>query len=59
MPSSPSGSRSWRSTLNIFAREPVRRHSVLADLALAVIAGVGGRGYPVALATLVDRLRAG
>jgi 3-dehydroquinate dehydratase-2 len=44
---------------NIFAREPVRRHSVLADLALAVIAGLGGAGYPVALATLVDRLRAG
>lgn len=44
---------------NIFAREPVRRHSVLADLALAVIAGLGGAGYPVGLATLVDRLRAG
>ena len=44
---------------NIFAREPVRRHSVLADLALAVIAGLGGAGYPVALATLVDRLRVG
>ena len=44
---------------NIFAREPVRRHSVLADLALAVIAGLGGAGYPVALATLVDRLLAG
>jgi 3-dehydroquinate dehydratase-2 len=44
---------------NIFAREPVRRHSVLADLAHAVIAGLGGAGYPVALATLVDRLRAG
>ncbi|HET9293506.1 MAG TPA: type II 3-dehydroquinate dehydratase [Gemmatimonadales bacterium] len=44
---------------NIFAREPVRRHSVLADLAVAVIAGLGGAGYPVALATLVDRLRAG
>ena len=44
---------------NIFAREPARRHSVLADLAVAVIAGLGGAGYPVALATLVDRLRAG
>jgi 3-dehydroquinate dehydratase-2 len=44
---------------NIFAREPARRHSVLADLAVAVIAGLGGAGYPVALAALVDRLRAG
>jgi 3-dehydroquinate dehydratase-2 len=43
---------------NIFAREPARRHSVLADLAVAVIAGLGGAGYPVALAALVDRLRA-
>jgi len=44
---------------NIFAREPERRYTVLADLAIAVIAGLGGAGYPVALTTLVERLRAG
>lgn len=44
---------------NIFGREPERRHTVLADLAVAVIAGLGARGYPVALHALVDHLRAG
>jgi len=44
---------------NIFGREPERRHTVLADLAVAVIAGLGARGYPVGLRALVDRLRAG
>jgi len=44
---------------NIFGREPERRHTVLADLAVAVIAGLGAKGYPVALQALVDHLRAG
>jgi len=44
---------------NIFGREPERRHTVLADLAVAVIAGLGVRGYPVALRALVEHLRAG
>ena len=44
---------------NIFGREPERRHTVLADLAVGVIAGFGARGYPVALRALVDHLRAG
>jgi 3-dehydroquinate dehydratase-2 len=44
---------------NIFGREPERRHTVLADLAVAVVAGLGAQGYPVALRALVDRLRAG
>jgi len=43
---------------NIFGREPERRHTVLADLAVAVIAGLGAQGYPVALRALVDHLRA-
>ena len=43
---------------NIFAREPARRHSVLADLAAGVIAGFGPAGYPLALRALVERLRA-
>jgi 3-dehydroquinate dehydratase-2 len=44
---------------NIFGREPERRHTVLADLAVAVIAGLGAQGYPVALQALVGHLRAG
>lgn len=43
---------------NIFAREPARRHSVLADLAAGVVAGFGPAGYPLALRALVERLRA-
>ena len=42
---------------NIFAREPARRHSVLADLAVGLITGFGARGYLLALDALVDRLR--
>lgn len=44
---------------NIFGREAERRNTVLADLAVAVIAGLGARGYTVGLRALVDRLRAG
>jgi 3-dehydroquinate dehydratase-2 len=44
---------------NIFAREPERRHSRLADLAVGVIAGFGPAGYRLALDALVARLRAG
>lgn len=43
---------------NIFGREPERRQTVLADLAVAVIAGLGPAGYPVGLRALVERLRA-
>jgi 3-dehydroquinate dehydratase II len=42
---------------NIFAREPERRHSVLADLAVGLVAGFGARSYPIALRALVERLR--
>jgi len=42
---------------NIFGREPERRHTVLADLALAVVAGLGPEGYVVGLRALVGRLR--
>lgn len=44
---------------NIFAREPERRHSRLADLAVGVIAGFGPAGYRLALNALVAKLRAG
>jgi len=41
---------------NIFAREPARRHSVLADLAVGVIAGFGAESYLVGLDALVGHL---
>lgn len=43
---------------NIFAREPERRHSVLADAAVAFIAGFGATGYELALRGLVAKLSA-
>ncbi len=44
---------------NIFAREPERRHSVIADLAIGLITGFGAQSYLLALEALVGRLRAG
>jgi 3-dehydroquinate dehydratase-2 len=44
---------------NIFAREPERRHSVIADLALGMVTGFGAQSYLLALQALVGRLRAG
>jgi 3-dehydroquinate dehydratase-2 len=41
---------------NIFAREPERRRSVLADLALGVVAGFGAESYRLALDGLVRQL---
>ena len=43
---------------NIFAREPERRHSVLADLAVGLVSGFGAQSYVLALHALVGRLRA-
>jgi 3-dehydroquinate dehydratase-2 len=43
---------------NIYSREPERRHSTLADAALAVICGFGTYGYELALRGLVKRLEA-
>lgn len=34
---------------NIFARETYRKHSYLSDIAIAVISGLGGLSYEVAL----------
>lgn len=42
---------------NIHAREEFRRHSVLADVALGQIAGLGWRGYLAALDSLVGILK--
>jgi 3-dehydroquinate dehydratase-2 len=42
---------------NIFAREPERRQSVIADLALGMVTGFGPQSYVLALQALVSRLR--
>jgi 3-dehydroquinate dehydratase-2 len=42
---------------NIFAREPERRHSVIADLAIGLVAGFGAQSYLLALQALTGRLR--
>lgn len=44
---------------NIFAREPERRHSRLADLAVGIVAGFGSAGYVMGLRALVAKLRGG
>ena len=43
---------------NIFAREPARRHSMIADLAVGMVTGFGPQSYLLALQALVGRLRA-
>ena len=43
---------------NIFAREPERRQSMIADLALGMVTGFGAQSYLLALQALVGRLRA-
>lgn len=41
---------------NIMAREPARRHSVVADLAVGLVAGFGGSSYLLGLDALVEHL---
>ena len=43
---------------NIFAREPERRHSVIADLAVGMVTGFGAQSYLLALQALIGRLSA-
>jgi 3-dehydroquinate dehydratase-2 len=43
---------------NIFAREPERRHSLLADLAVGVVSGFGADSYVLGLEAIVRYLRA-
>ena len=43
---------------NVFAREPFRHHSLLADLAVGVICGFGGTSYSLALEAAIQRLQA-
>ena len=42
---------------NIYAREPARRHSVLADAAVAVVCGFGADSYELALRGLARKLQ--
>lgn len=42
---------------NIFAREEMRRHSHLADLAIGVVAGFGARSYALGFDALLNHLR--
>lgn len=43
---------------NIYAREPERRHSVLASAAVGLVCGLGADGYEYALRALIRHLRA-
>lgn len=42
---------------NIFSREPERRRSVLAEIAVGVVCGFGGQSYVLGLEALVGHLR--
>ncbi|HEY9016551.1 MAG TPA: type II 3-dehydroquinate dehydratase [Gemmatimonadales bacterium] len=42
---------------NIFGREPERRHSVIADLAIGMVTGFGAQSYLLAFQALLGRLR--
>jgi 3-dehydroquinate dehydratase-2 len=44
---------------NIYAREPERRHSMLAPAAVGMVCGLGAYGYELALRGLTRRLSAG
>lgn len=43
---------------NVYAREPERRHSMLAPAAIGVVCGLGAHGYELALRGLAARLSA-
>lgn len=42
---------------NIHRREPFRRHSYFSDIAEGVIAGMGARGYELALEAVLARIQ--
>ncbi len=44
---------------NIFAREPERRISVLADIAVGIVAGFGSQSYLLAFDALVEHVTSG
>ena len=41
---------------NIFAREEFRRHSLLSEVSLGIVSGLGPTGYRLALEALLERL---
>ena len=41
---------------NIFAREEFRRHSLLTEVSLGIVSGLGPAGYRLALEALLERL---
>ncbi len=43
---------------NVYAREPERRHSVLASAAVGVVCGLGTYGYELALRGIARKLKA-
>ena len=43
---------------NVYAREPERRHSMLAPAAVGVVVGLGAYGYELALRGLIKKLAA-
>jgi|SRR5215204_3273405 len=42
---------------NVYAREPFRHHSVIADIATGQVSGLGWRGYVAATEALIENLR--
>lgn len=42
---------------NIYAREPFRRTSLVSDIAIGQVTGLGPIGYELALRALIDRLK--
>jgi 3-dehydroquinate dehydratase-2 len=42
---------------NVYKREPFRHHSYLSDKAEAVVCGLGGMGYDVALDFALENLK--
>lgn len=44
---------------NIHARDELHRHSLVSSVATAVIAGLGARGYPTAVRSLIELLADG
>ena len=42
---------------NVYAREPFRHQSVIADIAIGQVSGLGWRGYLAAVEALIENLR--
>ena len=42
---------------NIFAREPERRHSLLADIAVGIVSGFGSLGYLLAFDAMIAHVK--